>query len=248
MSNTAHEAVADNVEPLGSAQATPPLSTMHGSAASATPNAMEDGAEHALASRVEAVLLVADRPLSAERIAAVLKLIRLAEEATDKGEGSEQTIKPTGRPSSPVAVAQACKRIGSLVERLNLDYDRSGRAFRIEQVAGGYRVMTLPAFAETIAEFHRTKLSGKLTRAAVETLAIIAYKQPITRAQLEAIRGVSCGEVLRSLMDRRIITITGRAEELGRPMLYGTTKQFLQQFGLSSIGDLPTLAELRPTP
>lgn len=210
---------------------------------------MEDGAEHALAARLEAVLLVADRPLSAERIAAVLKLIRLAEENADKGEGggNEQAPKSAGRPSSPTAVAQACKRIESLVAKLNGEYDQSGRAFRIEQVAGGYRVMTLPAFAETIAEFHRTKLSGKLTRAAVETLAIIAYKQPITRAQLEAIRGVSCGEVLKSLMDRRIITITGRAEELGRPMLYGTTKQFLQQFGLSSIGDLPTLAELRPT-
>ena len=85
-------------------------------------------------------------------------------------------------------------------------------------------------------------------RAAVETLAIIAYKQPITRAQLEAIRGVSCGEVIKSLMDRRIITIKGRAEELGRPMLYGTTRQFLDHFGLASIKDLPTVQELKPTP
>jgi segregation and condensation protein B len=106
--------------------------------------------------------------------------------------------------------------------------------------------MTLPEHAETLAEFHRSRLPGKLSRAAVETLAIIAYKQPITRAQLEAIRGVSCGEVLKSLMERRIVTIKGRAEELGRPMLYGTTKQFLDQFGLASINDLPTPAELRP--
>jgi len=107
--------------------------------------------------------------------------------------------------------------------------------------------MTLPQYAETLAEFHRSRLSGKLSRASIETLAIIAYKQPITRAQLEAIRGVSCGEVLKSLMERRIITIKGRAEELGRPMLYATTKQFLDHFGLANIKDLPTMAELRPT-
>ena len=199
----------------------------------------------ALCGKVEAILLSTDRPLPPERLAAALKLIRLAD---DEGHEGEPGHKPAGKPSSPAAVQEACAQVGSAVAWLNAEYGRSGRAFRIEQVAGGYRVMTLPEFAETIAEFHRSRLGAKLTRAAIETLAIIAYKQPITRAQLEAIRGVSCGEVIKSLMDRRIITIKGRAEELGRPMLYGTTRQFLDHFGLASVKDLPTVQELKPTP
>ena len=209
------------------------------SAAAAAP------ADPALCGKVEAILLSTDRPLPPERLAAALKLIRLAD---DEGHEPEPGHKPSGKPSSPAAVQAACEQVASAVASLNAEYERSGRSFRIEQVAGGFRVMTLPDFAETIAEFHRSRLGAKLTRAAVETLAIIAYKQPITRAQLEAIRGVSCGEVIKSLMDRRIITIKGRAEELGRPMLYGTTRQFLDHFGLSSIKDLPTVQELKPTP
>lgn len=199
----------------------------------------------ALCGKVEAILLSTDRPLPPERLAAALKLIRLAD---DEAHEAEPGHKPTGKPSSPAAVQAACEQVAAAVASLNAEYERSGRSFRIEQVAGGFRVMTLPDFAETIAEFHRSRLGAKLTRAAVETLAIIAYKQPITRAQLEAIRGVSCGEVIKSLMDRRIITIKGRAEELGRPMLYGTTRQFLDHFGLASIKDLPTVQELKPTP
>jgi len=85
-----------------------------------------------------------------------------------------------------------------------------------------------------VAAFHKARAGGRLSRAAVETLAIIAYKQPLTRAQLEAIRGVSCGEVLRSLLERRLVEIKGRAEELGRPLLYGTGKPFLDAFGARS--------------
>ena len=131
------------------------------------------------------------------------------------------------------------------MEGLNAEYERTGRSFRIEQVAGGYRVMTLPRFAEVVAAFQGSRMRSSLSHAALESLAIIAYKQPVTRAQLEAIRGVACGEVLRSLIDRRLVTIAGRAEELGRPLLYGTTKQFLETFGLSSIKDLPSIEELR---
>jgi len=202
------------------------------------------GEADGLSGKIEAVLLSTDRPIPAERLGAALKLVRLADESVP--EANDQPKTP-GKPSSPVAVAAACERIAKMVKSLNAEYERSGRSFRIEQIAGGYRVMTLPQYAETLAEFHRSRLSGKLSRASIETLAIIAYKQPITRAQLEAIRGVSCGEVLKSLMERRIITIKGRAEELGRPMLYATTKQFLDHFGLANIKDLPTMAELRPT-
>jgi segregation and condensation protein B len=144
------------------------------------------------------------------------------------------------------ALATAIALIDQAVAQLNEAYAATGRSFRIEQVAGGFRVMTLPAPAGVVAALHGQRTSARLTKAAIETLAIIAYKQPITRAQLEAIRGVACGEVLRSLMDRRLITVKGRAEELGRPILYGTTRQFLDHFGLASITDLPTMTELKP--
>ena len=129
--------------------------------------------------------------------------------------------------------------IESLIAQLNEAYDETGRAFRIEAVAGGYRVMTRPEFAGAVAAMNRLKSSGRLSRAALETLSIIAYRQPVTRASLEAIRGVACGEILRALLERRLIMIKGRAEELGRPMLYGTTKHFLDVFGLASLKDLP---------
>jgi segregation and condensation protein B len=105
--------------------------------------------------------------------------------------------------------------------------------------------MSLTAYAAVLAAFHGTRMSGRMGKAAVETLSIIAYKQPITRAHLEAIRGVGCGEILRSLLERRLVTIKGRAEELGRPILYGTTKEFLDAFGLATLKDLPTAAELQ---
>jgi segregation and condensation protein B len=182
---------------------------------------------------LEALLLSVDRPVNAERLAEGLGLIPRREGDEDSGPSADE-------------VRAACERVELAVRLLNSRYEETGRAFRIEPVAGGYRVMTLPIYAERIADFHRTRLSAKLTRPSIETLAIIAYKQPITRAELEAIRGVSCGEVLKSLMERRLVTVKGRAEELGRPMLYGTTKQFLDQFGLSSIKDLPMLSELKP--
>lgn len=199
-----------------------------------------------LAPRTEAILMSTDRPLQSERIAAALGLITIPDEDDSRESAESPAPKPRGRPSSARAVEAACVLVAQVVAHLNSVYEQSGRSFRIESVSGGLRVMTLPEYADTLAAFQRLRSAGKLTRAGVETLAIIAYKQPITRAQLEAIRGVSCGEVLRSLMDRRLVTVKGRAEELGRPMLYGTTKQFLDHFGLASIKDLPTLAELRP--
>lgn len=133
--------------------------------------------------------------------------------------------------------------VRAAVDRLNAAYDESGRAFRIEEVSGGFRLMTRPEHATAVAAFHRARSGTRLSRAALETLSIIAYRQPITRAQLEAIRGVGCGEVLRGLIDRRMVMVKGRAEELGRPMLYGTTRQFLDCFGLASVKDLPDLED-----
>jgi len=194
---------------------------------------------------IEAILLSVDRPVPAMRLALALGLVKPPKPRpaanADRPEGAEPIEEP---PSDPRIEATVARLVGTL----NDEYAATNRSFRIETLAGGYRIMTRPEFAPFLATFHRQKVSSKLSRAAVESLAIVAYKQPLTRAQLEAIRGVACGEVLRSLMDRRLVTIKGRAEELGRPMLYGTTKGFLDRFGLASIKDLPSIAELKPTP
>ena len=125
------------------------------------------------------------------------------------------------------------------VDLLNHDYRETGRSFRIESVAGGYRILTLPEFGDLIASLTRREADAKLTTPAQETLAIIAYKQPVLRGDVEAIRGVGCGETIRSLMDKRLVKIAGRAELPGRPILYGTTRRFLEVFGLGSLKDLP---------
>lgn len=128
---------------------------------------------------------------------------------------------------------------------LNERYAESGCAFRIEEIAGGYQLMSLPEYNDVLKRMLNVKKETRLSQAAMETLAIVAYRQPILRADIESIRGVACGEVLRSLMERQLIKIVGRAEVIGRPMLYGTTKRFLEIFGLGSLEDLPRAEELR---
>jgi segregation and condensation protein B len=134
---------------------------------------------------------------------------------------------------------KSVKPIRNAVKTLNVQYEASQRSFRIEQVAGGYQMLTLPCYGEALKKLHHREIDAKLTKSALETLAIIAYKQPILRADIEAIRGVACGETIRSLMEKHLVKIAGRAEEPGRPILYGTTKRFLELFGLNSLRDLP---------
>ena len=131
------------------------------------------------------------------------------------------------------------KPIRKAIKALNTDYHATGRSFRIDQVAGGFQILTLPDLGEYVKKLHQKEGDAKLTKAALETLAIIAYKQPILRAEVEAIRGVACGETIRSLMEKHLVKIAGRAEEPGRPILYGTTKRFLELFGLNSLKELP---------
>ncbi|MEC8558589.1 MAG: SMC-Scp complex subunit ScpB [Planctomycetota bacterium] len=173
---------------------------------------------------VEVLLLVADRPIPEQRLIEVLDI----EGAQDPGEVRSAAIE----------------RVRSTIERLNDVYEETARAFRIVKLAGGYQVMTLPEHGELLSRLRGERQLQRITPAALETLAIIAYRQPILRADLESIRGVACGEVLRGLLDRRLVRITGRADEIGRPMLYGTTKEFLQVFGLSSLKDLPQAKDL----
>jgi segregation and condensation protein B len=136
------------------------------------------------------------------------------------------------------------KPIRRAIADLNQQYTETGRCFRVEQVAGGYQLLTLPEYGEYLQKLHQREIDTKLTKAALETLAIVAYKQPVLRADVEAIRGVACGETIRSLMEKHLVKIAGRAEEPGRPILYGTTKRFLEIFGLNSLKDLPQAEEL----
>ena len=137
------------------------------------------------------------------------------------------------------------KDITAAIAALNALYEQTGRSFRIEELAGGWQIMTLPQFAPVLGLLHKSRTQTKLTPAALETLAIVAYKQPILRAEIETIRGVASGEMLRSLMERRLVKIVGRAEVMGRPMLYGTTKVFLEMYGLASLKDLPKVEDLK---
>jgi segregation and condensation protein B len=127
----------------------------------------------------------------------------------------------------------------TLVRTLNRMYDACGRAFRIEEVAGGFQLMSRAKFAPWLRRLHAAWVEVRLSAPAMETLAVAAYRQPILRAEIEAIRGVQSGEVLRQLIELDLVHIVGRAEELGRPYLYGTTKRFLQIFGLKHIEELP---------
>jgi segregation and condensation protein B len=126
-----------------------------------------------------------------------------------------------------------------LVRHLQDLYDRDGTAFQVEEIAGGFQLLSRPEYHRWLARLRRGGQEVRLTGAARETLAIVAYRQPIMRADIESIRGVHSGEVLRLLMEKGLIKISGRDESLGRPVLYGTTKRFLQVFGLRSLKDLP---------
>ncbi|MBN1509795.1 MAG: SMC-Scp complex subunit ScpB [Sedimentisphaerales bacterium] len=142
-------------------------------------------------------------------------------------------------------VETTAKQVRQSIESLNTRYEANNSAFRIEQIAGGYQMLTLNTYNYWLKKMVHARSDTKLSPAALETLAIIAYKQPIIRADIEAVRGVAAGEVIRSLMYKGLVKIVGRAEILGRPMLYGTTKKFLEVFGLNSLKDLPKAEELK---
>ncbi|MCI0642889.1 MAG: SMC-Scp complex subunit ScpB [Gemmataceae bacterium] len=126
-----------------------------------------------------------------------------------------------------------------LLKKLQALYERDGTAFQIEEIAGGYQLLTRPEYHRWLAHLRRGGMDLRLSAPARETLAIVAYRQPIMRADIEAIRGVQCSETLRLLMEKGLVRIAGRHDSLGRPVLYGTTKKFLQVFGLRTLKDLP---------
>lgn len=134
--------------------------------------------------------------------------------------------------------------IRTSIEELNSEYDSSQRSFSIKEIAGGFQMLTDPIYSTWISSLYK-KPSDRMTGPALETLAIIAYKQPLTRSDIEAIRGVNVDGVLHTLEERSLIKTKGRVDGPGRPILYGTTSEFLQHFGLKSLEDLPKLKEFQ---
>jgi segregation and condensation protein B len=135
-------------------------------------------------------------------------------------------------------------RVQEAIEVLRTLYDESERAFQIVELGEGYQILTRPEFAPYLERFDTVPRPSRLSGPALETLAIIAYRQPIGRIEVEYIRGVQVAGVIRTLQDRDLVEVVGRAEGLGRPLLYGTTRRFLEHFGFASLDDLPRPEEL----
>jgi segregation and condensation protein B len=130
-----------------------------------------------------------------------------------------------------------------LIEEINTDLDKTNRPYHIVKAAGGYLFATKPEFGRLVQETARLRTKRRLSHAAMEVLAIIAYKQPVTKPEVELIRGVNSSEVINSLAEKNIVTIVGKRDTLGKPLLYGTTEEFLKIFGLDSLEELPRLRE-----
>ena len=152
----------------------------------------------------------------------------------------------------PISVRKICevvedveaKEIREVIQQLREEYDTHDRVFQIEEIANGFQLLSRPEYHEWISKIRKKSGESKLSQQALETLSIIAYKQPIIRVEIEAIRGVQSGQMIRTLIEKGLVKITGRDEVLGRPLLYGTTTKFLDHFGLKSIKDLPKVEDL----
>jgi len=141
-------------------------------------------------------------------------------------------------PSSKLTIGQALKA-------LQLEYQQKGRGLHIAEIAGGFVMVTPPELGTWVKRLQKTKPAPKLSRSALETLAIISYKQPLTRSDIERIRGIETSSVLRTLLEHKLVRIVGRQDVPGRPIVYGTSRQFLQRFGLRDLRDLPPLKEIK---
>lgn len=173
-------------------------------------------------SLIEALIFAADEPLTPKQIKAIYD--------NPGVDGEPRSIED--------------EEIEEIVAELNREFQEAGKAYRIIRIAGGYQFATLPEYAGWLGKLYREQSRRKLSQSSLETLAIIAYKQPITKPEIESIRGVNCDYVLKTLLEKELVTVVGRAETVGRPLLYGTTKEFLKHFGLNDITDLPRPREI----
>ena len=135
-------------------------------------------------------------------------------------------------------------QINGIIDELNTEYDQSEHAFKIVRIAGGFQFVTRSKYAQYVKQYYKGKARSKLSRAALEALSIIAFKQPISRPEIDSIRGVNSDGVVRNLLERNLIYISGRSEHVGRALLYSTTSEFLQYFGVNDISDLPRPKEI----
>jgi segregation and condensation protein B len=177
---------------------------------------------------VEALLFSAQKPISTKEIA---DLMKRAGEAGDFSSNDFGNVREA--------------EVAAALEQLKIEYVQQQRAFQLIEKAEGWQLATDPAYAPWVRELHPEPKPARLTAPALETLAIIAYRQPITRADVEAVRGVTIDGVLQTLMERGLVKISGRAEIPGRPLLYETTQFFLDHFGLRNLDELPNVEELR---
>lgn len=162
----------------------------------------------------------------------------------------EALIFASSKPLTAAEIRKVTKvlsvaQIEKIIAEIREDYRQQNRAFELVEIAGGYELSTKKEFASWILKIELQRKARQATQSALETLAILAYKQPLTRAEIEVLRGVDASGVLNTLMEKGFIKITGKKEVPGRPFLYGTTEKFLEHFGLKALGDLPSIAEIQ---
>ena len=150
----------------------------------------------------------------------------------------------TSRKISQLAGLDDGTQARTIIRKLNQHYNEQNRSFHVKRSAGGFRLLTRPQFSKWLRQLEHIPKPVRLSGPAMETLAVVAYRQPIIKADIEAVRGVSCGEMLRQLLEKGLVRISGRSEELGRPYLYSTTRDFLVHFGLNSLDSLPRAERL----
>ena len=181
---------------------------------------------------LEAIMFASQKPLSVKEITSVLK---------GAAEADKENPASVAMPFAKVKEAQ----LRAAIEELELEYSDPGRTYEVRESAAGWQLVTKPDYAPWLRQLFPENRSARLSAPAMETLAIIAYRQPITRGDIEAVRGVAVDGVMQTLLDRGLIKIDGRAEIPGRPLLYGTTQNFMEHFGLKNLDDLPNAGELR---
>jgi len=177
---------------------------------------------------IEALLFAAQKPLTARELVSAIK-----------GAGGEDELMPNEFAKTTEA------QVAAALEQLKIEYSQQGRAFQLAEKADGWQLVSDPVYAPWVRQLFPAVKPARLTPPSLETLAIIAYRQPITRADVEAVRGVAVDGVLQNLMERGLVKIGGRAEVPGRPLLYETTQFFLEHFGLRDLDELPNAEELR---
>ena len=177
---------------------------------------------------LEALLFAGQKPLTARELASAIK-----------GAGDEDELIPNEFAKTTEA------QVAAALEQLKIEYVQQGRAFHLAEKAEGWQLVSDPAYAPWVRQLFPAVKPARLTPPSLETLAIVAYRQPITRADIEAVRGVAVDGVLQNLMERGLVKIAGRAEVPGRPLLYETTQFFLEHFGLRDLNELPNAEELR---